>query len=172
MATCYRCGASGANYRRTTYTGFSTGSWSSKRSYGSSSRTYYGVRSVCQNCAKSIDTWNRIKLIFWAVVIIIAFYYISNHSVGSYKGSSSLRATSPYHYSGQTAKIISTKGLNLRDQPSASGTVLLTIPYNEIVGIIDKNGVSETISGHTANWYKVDYRGKEGWVWSRYVKAQ
>ena len=166
MATCYRCGAPNANYRRTTYTGFSTGSWWSKRSYGSGSRTYYGVRSVCQDCAKAIDTWNTIKLIFLIAVIIIAFFYFSNHSL------SSPRTTSPYHYSGQTARIISTKGLNLRDQPSSSGTVLLTIPYNEIVGIIDKNGDSETISGQTANWHKVDYKGTAGWLWSGYLQTQ
>jgi uncharacterized protein YgiM (DUF1202 family) len=172
MATCYRCGAPNANYRRTTYTGFSTGSWWSNRSYGSGSRTYYGVRSVCQDCARRIDTWNTIKFIFWIVVIITAFFYFSNHSLKPSKRDSLQRATSPYHYSGQTARIISPKGLNLRDQPTSNGTVLLTIPYNEVVGIIDKNGDSETISGQTANWYKVDYRGTAGWLWSGYLQTE
>ncbi|WP_079686589.1 SH3 domain-containing protein [Ohtaekwangia koreensis] len=57
-----------------------------------------------------------------------------------------------------------------RDQPSSSARVLLTIPHNEIVGIIDKNGGSETISGRTANWYKVDFKGKEGWLWGGYIE--
>jgi len=172
MATCYRCGAPNANHRRTTYTGSSTGSWWSKRSYGSGSRTYYGVRSVCQDCANAIDTRNRVKLFFLIAVIITAFFYFSNHPLSSSKGDSSPWTTSPYHYSGQTARIISTKGLNLRDQPSSRGTVLLTIPYNEIVGIIDKNGDSETISGQTANWHKVDYNGTTGWLWSGYLQTQ
>ena len=167
MATCYRCGAPNANYRRTTYTGFSTSSWWSRRSYGSGSRTYYGVRSVCQDCAKSIDRWNTIKFIFWAALIVSAIFYFLNRRSNAPTVHSSLQ----YHYSGQTARIISAKGLNLRDQPSSSGTVLLTVPYNETVGIIDKNGDIETISGQTANWYKVDYKGTTGWLWSGYLKT-
>jgi uncharacterized protein YgiM (DUF1202 family) len=40
------------------------------------------------------------------------------------------------------------------------------------VGIIDKNGDSETISEQTANWYKVDYKGTTGWLWSGYLQMQ
>jgi hypothetical protein len=166
MATCYRCGAPDANYRRTTYTGFSTGSWSSKRSYGSGTRTYYGVRSVCQDCARSIDNWNRIKLVFWTIVFGGVIFYFSSQP----KNSQSSR--SAFEYSGQTAKIIAAKGLNLRDRPSSSGGVVLTIGYNETVGILDENGLSETINGKTANWYKVDYKGTTGWLWSGYLRKQ
>lgn len=52
------------------------------------------------------------------------------------------------------------------------GTVLVTVPYNELVDLIDKNGDSETIDGQTANWYKVDYKGTTGWLWSGYLEAQ
>lgn len=166
MATCYRCGAPNATYRRTTYTGFSTGSWWSKRSYGSSSRTYHGVRSVCQDCAKTIDTWNRIKLIFWIVVIVGAIFYFLNRS------SNLSTRFGTYLHRGTTVRVISTKGLNLRDKPNSMGTVLVTVPYNELVDLIDKNGDSETIDGQTANWYKVDYKGTTGWLWSGYLEAQ
>jgi hypothetical protein len=172
MATCYRCGAANANYRRTTSTGYSTGSWWSSRSYGSGSRTYYGVRSFCQDCAKSIDRWNTIKRIFWIAVILIAVYYFSDRCSSRTDNKKVPRAASAYQYSGQTARIKSTKGLNLRDQPHSGGAVLLTIPYNETVGIIDKNGNSETIAGQTENWYKVDYKGTTGWLWSGYLQIQ
>ena len=168
MATCHKCGAPNANYRRTTYTGYSTGSWLGKNSYGSSSRRYYGVRSVCEDCANSIDRWRRIKLIFWIAVIGLAIFYFSSSSKA---GKSSQRSQS-YHYSGQTARITATKGLNLRDQPGSAGAVLLTVPYNETVGIIDKSGHTETISGRTENWYKVDYKGAIGWLWGGYLKMQ
>jgi len=171
MATCYRCGAPNANYRRTTYTGYSTGSWWSKRSYGAGSRTYYGLRSVCEDCAKSIDRWNRIKFIFWTVVIASAIFSII-HFFNRRPSSTTAHGSMQYHYNGQTARIIPAKGLNLRDQPSSSGRVLLTVPYNEMVGIIDKNGNSETISGRTANWYKVDYKGTTGWLWSGYLETK
>jgi hypothetical protein len=80
--------------------------------------------------------------------------------------------SSEYKYNGETARIISKRGLNLRDLPNSNGLTLLSLPYNETVGIIDKNGNSETISGQTANWYKVDYKGKIGWLWSGYLKSQ
>ncbi|SHG95624.1 SH3 domain-containing protein [Chryseolinea serpens] len=166
MVSCYRCGAPNANYRRTIYTGFSTGGWWGKRSYGS--RTYYGLRPVCRDCAKSIDRWNIIKLIFWVVVIVSAIFYFLNRRSNSSKVDSS----SQYHYSGETARITSATGLRLRDQPSSSGTVLLTVPYDETVGIIDKNGNIETISGREANWYKVDYKGTTGWLWSGYLETK
>lgn len=160
MATCYKCGAPHANYRRTTYTGFSTGSWWSKSSYGSGSRTYHGVRSVCEDCARSIDRWSRVKTIFWIAVIALAvFYFFIRPSLG----------TSLFH-STATARIISTKGLKLRERPSSDATVLLTVPNNERVIIIDKDGISETVSGKTANWYKVDYNGTTGWLWSGHLE--
>ncbi len=168
MATCHKCGAPNAIYRRTTFTGYSRGGWLGNSSYGASSRTYYGLKSVCENCARSIDRWNIIKTIFWIAVVALAiFYYISWSK--SHKSSPRVQA---YHYSGQTARIAAAKGLNLRDQPSSTGAVLLTVPYNETVGIIDKTGNSETISGRTANWYKVDYKGTVGWLWSGYLQVQ
>jgi hypothetical protein len=60
MASCYHCGRNGASYRRKVQTGQSQTSWTSKKSYGSSSRTYYGLRTVCEDCAISIDTTNAV----------------------------------------------------------------------------------------------------------------
>ena len=108
---------------------------------------------------------------FWIAVIVIAILYFVNRSNSS-RGERSLKATSPYDYNGQTAKIVATKGLKLRSQPNSSGMVLLTVPYNETVGIVDENGASETISGRTEKWYKVDYKGTIGWVWSGYLETQ
>lgn len=78
MASCYHCGKSGANYRRNIMTGYSTGSWVSKRSYGTSSRNYYGLRTVCENCAARIDKRNAIKTtVVLVLVAICLLYYIS-----------------------------------------------------------------------------------------------
>jgi hypothetical protein len=77
MASCYHCGKSGADYRRTVTTGFSRSNWVSKRSYGSGTRTNYSLRSLCENCAISVDKSNAISS---AVIAIIVFcgliYYI------------------------------------------------------------------------------------------------
>ena len=159
MATCYRCGAPNADYRRNTFVGSSTGNWWSKRSYGSSSRTYYGLKSVCGRCAKSIDSWNTIKLFFWIVAIIVTIYYFSN------------RNTSSVLYNDNIARVVPTKGVNLRGNANTSSAVLLSIPFDEKVEIIDKTGPSETFSGHTAKWFKVSYHGTEGWLWSGYLET-
>jgi len=71
MASCYHCGRSGASYRRTVTTGYSRGSWTSKKSYGSSSRTNYGVRSVCEDCALRIDKSSVIGSIIISIIISI-----------------------------------------------------------------------------------------------------
>jgi len=167
MATCYRCGAPNANNRRETYTGHSKNNWWNSRSSGSSRRTYYGVRSVCDDCAKSIDTRKTIKLIFSIVGIIILVLLFSNNSSKSSKQGISSQATSQ-----QNARVTSKIGLNLREEPNSNGIVLLTIPYNETVKIIEKQLISETGSEQQANWFKVDYNGTTGWVWSGYLQTQ
>lgn len=60
MASCYLCGAPRANYRREVSTGRSS-SISLRGNF--SSRTYYGLRSVCGECADGIDRRNRIHSI-------------------------------------------------------------------------------------------------------------
>lgn len=75
MASCYICGDSGASYRRTVTTGKSFGSFWSKRSYGSSTRTYYGTRTVCESCAASIDKWNIVKTCFFLVLVAAFLLY-------------------------------------------------------------------------------------------------
>ncbi len=56
-------------------------------------------------------------------------------------------------------KITSSGGLNLRESPSTSGEILMTIPQ----------GVTVTITGDQQDWYKVTYREKAGWVFAEYV---
>ncbi len=80
MASCYLCGRSGSEYRRTVHTGHSFGTFVSKRSYGSSSRNYYGLRTVCENCAASIDKWKAIKTtLFLAGLALVLLYFIGKH---------------------------------------------------------------------------------------------
>lgn len=77
MASCYVCGCSGADYRRTVSTGYSVGSWISKRSYGSGSRRYYGLRTVCERCAADIDKSNIIQTVVILVIIAgVLLYFV------------------------------------------------------------------------------------------------
>ncbi len=60
--------------------------------------------------------------------------------------------------SGQ-GKITASGGLNLRDTPSASGKLLLTIPEGKTVDIISSQG----------QWYRTAYQNSSGWVSANYV---
>lgn len=172
MANCYRCGAPNAIYRRTTYSGYSVGNWWSKRSYGYSSRRYYGVHSVCQECAKAIDNWNRIKLfIFILIVAICVIVYLGNHP-NTLNQKRLSTDTSTYSYKGETALVISANGLNLRAKPDTDASLLLSIPYNDLVGVVDKTGKQDTIDGRIGRWYFVDFKGVKGWAWSKYLQIQ
>ncbi|WP_289710820.1 cell wall-binding repeat-containing protein [Desulfosporosinus nitroreducens] len=50
-------------------------------------------------------------------------------------------------------------GLNLRDTPSSSGSMLVTIPKDTSVELIDQQG----------QWYKTTYQSKTGWISADYV---
>lgn len=62
--------------------------------------------------------------------------------------------------SGQ-GKVTASGGLNLRDTPSISGKLLLTIPQ----------GASIDILGTQGQWYKTSYQKKNGWVSAAYVEV-
>ncbi len=78
MASCYMCGCSGASYRRTVQTGHSTGRYYSSRSSGSSSRTYYSTRMVCEDCAFDMDKGALYRSILglWIFAIIIGMLVV------------------------------------------------------------------------------------------------
>jgi len=60
--------------------------------------------------------------------------------------------------SGQ-GKITASGGLNLRDTPSASGKLQLTIP----------EGTTVVITASQGQWYKTAYQNRSGWVSANYV---
>lgn len=76
MASCYHCGSSGSNYRRWVKTGFSSGFWVSKRSSGSSSRNYYGLRTLCERCAANNDKWRAIKTTVFLIISAAFLLYL------------------------------------------------------------------------------------------------
>lgn len=56
-------------------------------------------------------------------------------------------------------KITASGGLNLRETPSSTGTVLITIPRDTTIELIEKQD----------QWYKTTYQGKTGWVSADYL---
>lgn len=63
-------------------------------------------------------------------------------------------------------------GMLLREKPNAKEAKLAYAPYNSSVKIIDKGGPEETIYGLKARWYKVEYEGKTGWMFSAFLHSK
>lgn len=85
MASCFVCGPLvKGTHRRWLVTGYSDGTFVSRRSFGASHREYTGLRTVCNACALSIDAqarqsefWSGVG--FFAVVGFIAFIFLLGH---------------------------------------------------------------------------------------------
>jgi hypothetical protein len=69
-----------------------------------------------------------------------------------------------------TGRIKSHAGINIRSEANSKAVILGTVPYNEKVIIIEKNGGNETISGQAGNWIRIEYNGMTGWVWSGFIE--
>lgn len=52
----------------------------------------------------------------------------------------------------------------MRETPDERGKKIVTIPYGERVTLIEETGKDITISSATGKWTKVEWNGKESWV--------
>ena len=77
MASCYHCGKNGSQHRRNVTTGSSNGTYYGK-SISFSSRTYNGLRTLCEDCAfnhdKGIITSGIVGR--WIIVAILSYIVI------------------------------------------------------------------------------------------------
>ena len=60
-------------------------------------------------------------------------------------------------------------GLRMRDDPSLSSSVRVTIPYGERIVVTARSGTTVTIDRITDYWYKTFIRGYTGWVFGGYL---
>lgn len=61
--------------------------------------------------------------------------------------------------------------LNLREGPSETAKAIVSIPNLSVVKIMDYDDrVVKITNGETGQWCRVDYKGKEGWVWGGFVE--
>ena len=173
MANCYICGASEACYRREVYTGRSSG-WGFGKRITSSVRSYYGVRSVCAECAKGIDSRNKIGCVVFLIIgVVVYFGYCSKDSSTSTVTRTPSYFTQPTSQSFVTetqGRIISKKGLRLRTEANIESSVVTTIPFNQKVIVLSKSLEEESVKGTTGYWYEVRFRHHKGWAFSEFIK--
>lgn len=109
----------------------------------------------------SVRRWKRIRNFMWAVNIFLVLYIVM-----SAESSGSLIENDINKLGTVKAK----KGLNLRSEANSGSPIIISIPFNEKVKIINENGPSEIISGKNANWIEVEFKEKKGWIWEGFIK--
>ena len=68
----------------------------------------------------------------------------------------------------ESEMVVSTNYVNMRYSPNTNGSVILMLNEGDVCKYINE-GQTETIAGRTSKWYKVNYRGKEGWVFGSFL---
>lgn len=71
---------------------------------------------------------------------------------------------------GSAYVVTSQTGLNMREAAATDAEVIAAIPLGQEVHVLESTAAAETIGAHTAPWYKVRYRDKEGWVFGAFVE--
>jgi hypothetical protein len=168
MATCFICGCSGANHRREVYTGRSSGWFWSRRSYGQSYRSYYGLRTVCGECAARIDRNHTRNT--WISILIIGFIIL--FVIGKSNSTSKPKRKSSYSLGINSGRVVAFSGLNIRKEGSINSPIILKIPYDAVLTIIATNGPIDTIQGKVSKWYNIEYEGSSGWAWGPFIEVE
>ena len=105
----------------------------------------------------------KIKYIF--ILLFCIFVLLYNTTLSKNK----------IEYDGE-AIVISKSGLVLREKQGRTSQKMLTIPYESAVKLVAAHtggrGSFETIYGIGSNWYKVNYKGKIGWVFGGFLKRK
>jgi hypothetical protein len=65
--------------------------------------------------------------------------------------------------------IVNSAGVNLRSKPGVNSPVITVLPMNTIGEILEKSGEFEMINDSKGYWFRTDYKGKIGWIFSGYT---
>ncbi len=168
MANCYICGCASANHRREVYTGRSSGWFWSRRSYGQSYRSYYGLRTVCVDCAARIDRAHSRNT--WISILIISLIIL--FVIGESNSPSKTKRKSSYPIGNHSGRVVAFSGLNIRKEGSVKSPIILKAPYDAGLTILSTNGPQDTIQGKISKWYNVEYEGSSGWGWGLFIEVE
>jgi len=62
--------------------------------------------------------------------------------------------------------------LRLRDGPSLSSSIIISIPDKSKVLIIEYSDKIDLVDGQSGNWYKIKYNDKTGWAWGNFIRRE
>ncbi len=67
--------------------------------------------------------------------------------------------------------VMAVNGLNMRSQPDAKSRVVTKVAYGNKVEIMEKSKVQLQLGWVSDHWYKVAYRGREGFIFGGYLSG-
>ena len=70
----------------------------------------------------------------------------------------------------QTARVISSNGLVVRERPGKDYKKIGGVPKKAIVRILDASGPQDKIDGKKSEWVRIEYGSLSGWVFGAYLK--
>jgi hypothetical protein len=65
--------------------------------------------------------------------------------------------------------VMAVNGLNMRSKPEADARIVTKVAYGKRVEVLEKSKVTLKLGWVTDNWYKVKYRGREGYIYGGYM---
>lgn len=66
---------------------------------------------------------------------------------------------------------VESETLNMRSEPSLSGNLIMKIPNESVVSIIEYGEKEQYLDGALGSWYKINFGGSIGWVWGNYLEV-
>lgn len=66
--------------------------------------------------------------------------------------------------------VTSKKGINLRNAPERTSSIIFLIPTNEEVTVIKQTEKNDSIDGINSPWYYIQYKTYNGWVFGGYIQ--
>ena len=69
-----------------------------------------------------------------------------------------------------TWAVVKSPLLRVRQEPSSQSIVLSHVRMGSLVEVLTKSDKEDTVENTTAYWYRVNYQGLKGWVFSSYIE--
>lgn len=67
--------------------------------------------------------------------------------------------------------VMAVNGLNMRSQPDEHARVVTKVPYGKQVELLERTEIELQLGWITDHWYKVRFRGREGFIFGGYLAS-
>jgi uncharacterized protein YraI len=93
----------------------------------------------------------------FVIIALVVIFFLPNH-------------ISNLNWKNNTqSKVIAKSGLKIRTAPNLNSDVLITLPFNETIEVVNGNEKLDIVHGENGIWCKVQYNNLEGYAWSKFI---